>query len=155
MARIKFVQKWINFLRGKEDSQLVKSYYGNKFIHLHEDSQDIIYEKLMADEPCLIGRFGSTELNTVRQFFQYENKKSHYSKTQRENMSTLSGFFPCDDYNLNKFCCEFIDITKRIDVLGCWFRRFEEEMCNRYMKDSAKLVHLECINPITFERPWS
>ena len=32
MARIKFVQKWSNVLRGREDSQLVKAYYGDKFI---------------------------------------------------------------------------------------------------------------------------
>lgn len=150
-----FIQQCINHLRGRSDKQLVKSYYGDKFIYLHEDSQDVIYEKLTGDAPCLICRFGSTELNTVRQFFEYAGRKNRYSKNQRYIMSALSGFFPADDYNLNKFCCEMIQVTKDIDVLGCWFRPFEHEMCKRYLKDSAKLVHLECINPIRFEKPWS
>lgn len=155
MARIKFLQEIIYYLRGKGDKQLIKPYYDNKFIYLHEDSQDLIYEKLMADEPCLIGRFGSTELNTVRQFVEHKNKKSRYNKTVRNNMSTLSGFFPTDDYNLNKFSCEMIALTKNIDVLGCWFRNFEYYMCKNFMSDSSKLVHLNSICPVTFERPWS
>lgn len=100
MARINFVQKWINVLRGREDSQLVKAYYGDKFIYLHEDSQDVIFEKLISGKPCLICRFGSTELNTIRQFFEHRYRFSRYSKNQRYIMSTLSGFFPTDDYNL-------------------------------------------------------
>ncbi len=155
MARIKFVQKWINVLRGREDSQLVKAYYGDKFIYLHEDSQDVIYEQLISGKPCLICRFGSTELNTIRQFFEHRYRFSRYSKNQRYIMSTLSGFFPTDDYNLNKFACEMISITRDIDILGCWFRPFEEDMCRRYLKDSAKLVHLNSICPIWFKRPWS
>lgn len=115
----------------------------------------MIYEKLISGKPCLICRFGSTELNTIRQFFEHRYKFSRYSKNQCYIMSTLAGFFPADDYNLNKFACEMISITRDIDILGCWFRPFEEDMCRRYLKDSAKLVHLNSICPIWFKRPWS
>lgn len=155
MARIKAVQRLINILRGREDSQLVKSYYGDKFIYLHEDSQDLIYEKLVSGEPCLICRFGSVEINTVRQFFEHSLRWERYSKSQKFAMSVNAGFFPTDDYNLNKFACEMVSITRDIDILGCWFRPFEEEMCKRYLKESAKLVHLNSICPIWFKRPWS
>ena len=155
MVRVKFVQNLINRFRGRDASQLHKDYYGDKFIYLKDDSQDLIYEKLVSGEPCLICRFGSTELNTVRQFFEHRYHNTRYSKNQRYIMSTLSGFFPTDDYNLNKFACEMISITRDIDILGCWFRPFEEEMCTRYLKDSAKLVHLNSICPIWFNRPWS
>lgn len=155
--RIKFIQKLIDKLRGRqfvrtENNTLA---YNTKFIYKDNDASDIISSIIISGKPALICRFGTTELETVRQFLRHRKKKKKFEDSQRYCMEKFSGFFPLDDYNLTKFSCELINLTRNIDVLGCRIERFEEEMCNKFLSTDAKLIDIEATNSITLEKHWS
>lgn len=131
--------------------------YGDKYIYTGIEGDEIINKAFENSEPCLIARFGSVELATIREFKRNKrnNKIDIFSTHQRYSMSNNAGFFPVTNKALIRFSCELIDITTRIDVLGCWFRPYEKEICLNYLPKSAKLTHLENICPIHSTIPWS
>ena len=131
--------------------------YGDRYIYTGVEGDEIIKEQLEKDIPCLIARYGSVELATVREFKR--NKRNRkidvFSTHQRYSMTNNSGFFPVTNKALTRFACELIDVTTRIDILGCWFRPFEKEMCLNYLPANAKLTNIDNICPILSNTPWT
>ncbi len=156
--KLKFIQKTIDFIRGKKqiDVSNPKLAFGEKFIYTKEDAEDIISKCLLSNKPVLISRFGTVELETVRQFLRHGHEKQIFDPYQKDYMETTPGFFPADDYNMVKFACEQIEVTKQVDILGVRVERFEEEMCKRYLKEDAKLVHIDHLSwPMVWENSWT
>ena len=80
-------------------------------------ASDIIYEALMADKPCMIARFGSTELACLMNYNGIKEDKNKYllylkGKTQPwwwekniiNQMQNWSGFFPPVHDKIEQFC---------------------------------------------------
>lgn len=156
--RIKFIQNTIDKLRGKTkiDVSNPKLAFNEKFIYCNEDAEDIISKMILNENPVLISRFGTVELETVRQFLVNGSKKEIFDQYQKDYMESTPGFFPADDYNMAKFACEQIEVTKQVDILGVRVEKFEEQMCNRYLKEPAKLVHINHLSyPTKWENSWT
>ena len=117
-----------------------------------------IFDALMADEPCMIARFGSTELTCLVNYIGVENKKKNYIKYIKGNanpwwwemniinqMQQWSGFFPVDKTLLNKFCELMLEDINQVDVLGSWLKN-ENFILPRM---NVKLMHLRLleVNP--------
>lgn len=156
--RINFAQKIIDKLRGKKkiDTSNPKLAFKEKFIYSREDAEDLISKTLLSNKPVLISRFGTVELETVRQFLRHGHEKRIFDQYQKDYMESTPGFFPADDYNMVKFACEQIEVTKKVDILGVRVEKFEEEMCNKYLTDKAKLVHIEHLSlPMIYKNYWT
>lgn len=97
--------------------------YENRVIYSIDDSAYIIKNELNKDKPSLITRFGTVELDIMRQFVNRKSRKINYVCT--DNMSTLAGFFPIDTYHLTRFSSEMLEILPDVDVLG--IRHLDEE----------------------------
>lgn len=139
----------------KERSKIIqKDYYCDKYIYKNEDSQNIIYEKLLGDKPCLICKYGSVELDTIRQFLTRKGKYQ-YTKAQKYAMGNNTGFYPVTDSTLHRFSCEMIEIARNIDILSCCLRPFEEELCKKYFSIDVKLVSPGAVCPSFNKNPWS
>lgn len=83
----------------------------------------VIKELLELDEPCMISRFGSTELQTLSyiKFYPFSlplKKRTFY------NIQYASGFFPVTHKNLKKFYEVYKRDVKDLDMLVSW--RIEE-----------------------------
>lgn len=151
IMRLKIGQQIIDKIRGKKKRihKVIKSHYGYKHINYNKEGNDIIYDELCKDSPSLICRFGSVELSTAVEFIEKNNEHCiQFSDDIKRSMSYNAGFFPATDYMLSKFASEFIEIVKNIDVIGVWFNRGEDEILTKFAQ-SAQLVHLEALNPIT------
>lgn len=131
--------------------------YGDKYIYTGIEGDEIINRYFEDHEPCLIARYGSVELATIREFKRHKqnHKIDIFSNHQRYSMQNSAGFFPTTNKALTRFACELIDVSSRIDLLGCWYRPYEKEMCINYLPKSSKLVHLNNICPISSPIPWS
>ena len=151
-------QKIIDFCRGKKKLNVSnpKLYFGEKFIYDNNDALDKISEALCSDKPVLISRFGTVELETVRQFLRNKNKKIIFDPYQKEYMESTPGFFPTDDYHMVRFACEQIEVTKKVDILGVRKEKFEEEMCVKYLRDDAILTHINSTDgPMFSPKSWT
>ena len=129
-----------------------------------QEASDYIRELLLNEKPVMICRFGSTELTAIVNYkldisfknaLHYITKKIDsigYGRNTAENMYQLSGFFPADKKNLEKFSRLMIEIMPMVDVLGSW--RVEEKMFEKELTNAVK-VPLPDLEPYFHLNPWS
>jgi hypothetical protein len=144
---------------------------GLKPFAMHECEQDadiaaeFIYDALVADKPCMIARFGSTELSCLANYIgvtQQKNRFAEYIKGESEpwwwepkiikQMQQWSGFFPARADKIEQFCELMIQDIPGVDVLGSWLVDeclFEQELHH------CKKVNLELLNPYFSKIPWT
>ena len=137
-----------------------KMYAGKKY------ANKLIYKILMSDKPCMIGRFGSTELITLTNYLGVINKKDKkilkYIKGERlpwwwekialYQLGNNAGFFPTKTDMVTKFCELMIKDMKELDVLGSWLNA--ERFFNKELSDTKRVV-LEDLEPFFASNPWT
>lgn len=130
-------------------------------------SNGLIHGLLESSKPCMIGRFGSTEMNCLVNFLGYKYPEKYKSirgfinsKTPMwwrdeliaSQLKNWSGFFPATDHNIDKFCNLMISALPNLDLLGSWLRQeefFKEELSH------TKMVMLEDLEPFFAPNPWT
>ena len=126
---------------------------------------EIIYNLLTREGPCMVARFGSTELALLsnwRGVNQGEHNCFKYIKGETpawwwdwrnvEAIMTYSGFFPITMDNINRFSEMMIRDMQIVDVLGSW--RPEEVYFSKELEQS-KNVRLAYLAPFLNKNPWS
>ncbi len=142
-----FIKKKIKRTLGIEkysSQRIVKSNYFGKKIHNIQEGNKVIYNLLQNEKPCMIARFGSTELSCIINYEREEGKK--WWDFVVENISIASGVFPPTPENLIRFSEDFLNHTKNIDGLGIWFNEGEDTIYKKYCP-TAELFELEAIEP--------
>jgi hypothetical protein len=115
----------------------------------------LIADLLLADEPCMISRFGSVELSVLYHYEKFKYKKEIFWKQEiKENVQALAGVFPAEEEVLNQFSKLYQDCSKDVDLLGVWFNPGENLIVKKYCRN-AKLTRLGGLEPYYFENPWS
>lgn len=145
------------FIKDKVRRELVVDLTGS-------DVQDMIRTMLDSDKPCMIARFGATELTamegyrcniSLKNIKRYLNKEiDHigYTNYIANNMWELSGFFPSNKQTLDRFSQMMIDLLPMVDVLGSW--RIEEQWFDKDLCNAIK-VPLADLEPYYFDNPWT
>lgn len=126
-----------------------------------------IYDLLCSDKPCMIGRFGSNEIETTvftrnRKYYKYDifnyaRGKSDiwwYPENTIRRMYYNAGFFTPTTEQLDKFGEEMMKAMPLLDLLGSWCKEegfFLKELSN------ATFVDLELLNPLwgSNTKPWT
>lgn len=132
-----------------------------------EYSNDLIYKYLMDDKPCMIARFGSTEMlaltnywgiqhkdksNKVNAFIKGKNPPWWWEKSTIMQMKNWSGFFPAEVSYMERFCSLMMNDIPQVDILGSWLKQ-EEFFKNELL--AAKRVVLEDLEPFFALNPWT
>ena len=124
-----------------------------------------IYDILIDDKPCMIARFGSTELTCMCNYLGIKRHKYKVLDYMKGNtflwvwdskivnqMQEWSGFFPPTVSKLKQFCEMMIQDIPEIDILGSWLSKekyFADKMKNSQM---VKLMYLD---PFWSQSPWT
>lgn len=128
------------------------------------DAQLQIYDMLLADEPCMIARFGSVELQAVvdylfpstmenaSRFVKGEIPSWGYAPSTMRAMNINAGFFPVTKPMLDRFGALMLESMPLVDMLGSWRR--EEAMVMQHIPN-ATLVPLYALEPYYFDNPWT
>jgi len=122
-----------------------------------EEGSAIAREALATGEPCLIARFGSSELSCASFYTRWREDKllrQSYPTSLRRIMRVNAGVFPVDDASLDRFSTVLLSAASKSDVMGVWFNRNEDRIVGRFCPD-ARLVQLEALNSVLRENPWS
>jgi hypothetical protein len=128
-------------------------------------ASQIIYDALTSDKPCMIARFGSTELACLMNYIGVTKEKNNFisyfqGKTQPwwweqkivDQMQNWSGFFPPTQDKIEEFCQLMLADIPQVDVLGSWLpdeKKFEKELIQ------SKKINFELLNPYFSEKPWT
>lgn len=144
---------------------------GSSLLHVINDADkanDIIYNLLAGDKPCMIARFGSTELSaiinylgvtsktySVAKFIRREQPEWWWNKNIMNQMKNWSGFFPVSEENLSRFSQMMLEDAKEMDVCGIFSAvKPMIHFVEPYMKPLIYLS-LYTYSPFTSKRPWS
>lgn len=128
---------------------------------------DTIYKLLADEKPCMIARFGATELSCINNYLSIKNKHNiwkyiigegsdfWWNSKIMEQMQQWSGFFPPTTEKLELFCQLMLKETKQIDICGI-FPSIETGITTilPYMNNPT-FVALYAFNPFVTENPWS
>lgn len=126
--------------------------------------QDRIKAMLLAEEPCMIARFGSVELQAVVDYLHPATWSSAiryvkgeipawgYAPSTLRTMKINAGFFSSSPEQLDKFGALMMESMKQVDMLGSW--RGEEAAVLPYMPQ-AERVPLYTLEPYYFDNPWT
>jgi hypothetical protein len=126
----------------------------------------LMYDKLMSEEPCMIARFGATELMTmvnylgvhkrgkknIVKYIRGQELEWWWNENYLRQMEQWSGFFPSNVKNIERFCELMLDDMKEVDILGSWLgneKHFIDEL-----KNTVK-IHLYLLEPFWSESPWT
>lgn len=115
----------------------------------------LIYDMLLNDKPCMICRFGNTEMSVLAN--QYEINTGNqdgikgiieYIQGKRvgwwldkgwlHNIQELSGFYPTTEVNIRKFYTLMIDSMKEVDILASWIK--SEQYFEEYLSSAYKIA---------------
>jgi hypothetical protein len=143
--------------------------YGISIDLVGQAASDLIESKILDDKPCMISRFGATELNAMTRYlgtargskFPLEKSINYilgnleafwWDEKSKTDMKYLSGFFPITDRSLEAFGMRMMKDIENIDVLGSWL---EEEIAFSGSLKSATVVKLTDLEPYFHPNPWS
>jgi hypothetical protein len=130
-------------------------------------ANDYIYNLLEADKPCMISRFGTTEMNCINNYLCVKSDSNYISKVINyiidhthtpwwntphfKVMSVYSGIFPPSVETSEKFSERYLQDIPYIDLLGS-FQYHEKFMP---LRDDVIKVQLETLYPLFVENPWT
>jgi hypothetical protein len=133
-----------------------------------EEANAFIANKLKSGKPFMVARFGSVELEAIKQFRKMErssiftrcirNLLSGYvsfSAWPEEVLAPLennAGFFPADAHHAQRFSTLMIESMSSVDLLGSWVAGegyFEDEF------ESATICPMMALEPYYHQTPWS
>lgn len=130
-----------------------------------DKASEMIYKLLASNEPCMIARFGSTELSALVNYLGVNSSKHSiidfikgkqpewwWNKNIMNQMREWSGFFPPTPTNMQRFGTLMMNDMKELDLLGCWTSN-ETWFANELK--SVKKVHLRLLEPFWAKKPWT
>lgn len=122
-----------------------------KPLGLEEETQ-LIINSLESDNPCMISRFGSGELQTVCLMRYWPWLNMFKSRTYRL-IGNNAGFFPVDKEQLLRFYNLYKADTKDMDILVSW--RVEEIMVKDWLKNKSFIQKSTLDQFYEQEYPWT
>ena len=131
-----------------------------------DEASDMIYRLLASGRPCMVARFGSTELFALTNYlgvsapshsvWNYIRGKQFawwWDENVKDQMTRWSGFFPSTEENLTRFGAMMVEDSREVDILGSWLRS-ELIMKAAFGLDFKKVV-LVSLEPYWAKNPWS
>lgn len=132
-----------------------------------QSSNDEVYDLLALGKPCMIARFGTTELTCLVNYIAVHKKAPFIKKyweyisgycgtpwwneSHFQTMSLWSGIFPPTQDTAERFSQRYMKDIPLIDLLAC--HQYTE--CHMPLRNDIKRVQLEMLYPFFVERPWT
>lgn len=132
-----------------------------------QKANDLIYNLLTDDKPCMISRFGTGEIGIVNNYLTVHSCDSitkrclnyitdntglpWWDKLVYKSMRLNAGIFPETIDTLNRFSERYLQDIPEIDLLGSF------NYTERFMplRPDVINVHLECLYPFFVDNPWT
>lgn len=132
-----------------------------------QSSNDKVYDLLKTGKPCLIARFGTTEINCINNYLCVERKRNFirkcwdyisdnthtpwWNKGHWRTMYTYSGIFPPCQETAERFSEQYLKDTPEIDILAShqYYERFMP------LRTDVEKIQLEMMYPFFVAKPWT
>ena len=129
-------------------------------------ASEMIYRLLASGKPCMVARYGSTEMSAVINYlaviaekhsiWRYIQSKQFdwwWNKSIMDQMTRWSGFFPSTAENMTRFGEMMVEDSHEVDILGSWLAT-EQTMKDLFALDFEKVM-LRTLEPYWAKDPWT
>ena len=132
-----------------------------------QSANDKIYNLLASGKPCMIARYGTTELNGINNYLCVQRDRNFWLKCldyitdcthtpwwnekHFHTMSVYSGIYPETRETAEKLSKRYLSDTPEIDIIGS-HQYYEKFMP---LRPDVCRVQLEMLYPFFVERPWT
>ncbi len=133
------------------------------------EGEGFLCEKILSGNPCMIARYGATELLAITNYLSVKQHDRSYLKFIKgeisewwwnqgvlNQMERWSGFFPPSEENVAKFSEMMLKDSKELDGVAL----FPPIMSNilkikRYIPSNATYFPMASMDSFIFEKPWT
>ena len=136
-----------NFLRTVYFEQ---QYCGKNILSVEQGSEKI-KNLLQSGEPFMCCRIGATEGRIVHHWM----KRKKYTERDINNIRNLSGVFPCDKENLDKFCGEYANSLSVADAMFVWGCVGEAKIISKFAPKTVVRMLNGTYNILFYKDPWT
>jgi hypothetical protein len=146
---------------------LRKQFLNPACIKIRQVANDRMFDLFSSQAPCMISRFGTTELICVNNYlcvtsrvhylkklWDYITDKTHlpwWDENHFTYLDVYSGVFPPTKETAENFSDRYLLDVPLIDLLGS-FQYYEKFMP---LRADVAMVHLEMLYPFFVEKPWT
>lgn len=135
---------------------IYKTFYGQRILSAY-DGNEYIYNRLMDNNPCLIGRIGTIEMGVWNNCIAVElGIKPKLSEGSRTDLCLGPGFFPINlsDQMILQWAKLYSVSLSDVDGFATFDTHSEDYVVNRYCSN-AVLMQLLSLEPYFYNSPWS
>lgn len=150
---LSYIKTNLNSKRYTADTRPIK-YAGKTRLSL-QMGNDFIFNHLQDDKPFMVARYGSVELSILKwRIAQKLGLKKQIDEGNMNDICNNAGFFPRDQKLVSKFADLMLDLSREVDLLGCFYWRMEDYVIKNYAPQ-AELVRGRGLEPWYVDVPWS
>ena len=134
-----------------------------------EEGCRAIYQTLASDNPCMIARYGATELSCILNYLAIKRKDKNllrYIKGESEDwwwnskimaqMERWSGFFPPSDKHLSRFCELMLEDSRELDMLAVFGSTFAgSRKLSSYYPEGLNFIYIISLDSFVCDKPWT
>lgn len=130
-----------------------------------DQASNIIFKTLVSNEPCMIARYGATELMCIINYLGVKKGRPNiiryllgleedwwWRKSSLEQIKQWSGFFPATVQNVETYCDLMLKDSKYVDILISWLK--DEYKLKEYLKTKTFIQGL-FLDPFWSKTPWT
>lgn len=131
------------------------NYGGGKVLSIQE-SNEILKNVILEDNPYMFGRYGSTELNIVTHYLLMS--KGLLSKPSSDILLQncfANGLYPKSEAVLSRFALLIIESSKEVDLFGTFRMIMEDYYIKYFMMKTVKLTHLFMMDFWLYNEPFT
>lgn len=118
------------------------------------DGNDLITQLLKSAKPTAIGKLGDIETQAIQSFIKYKGNIEKWDTGIKMNLYRNAGVFPKNNEVFYRFCLEFLESLKSLDLIAVWYNPYESNIVRNYATN-AKLAELCALEPYYHNDPWS
>lgn len=121
-----------------------------------EEGNRRLCEAVLSGSPFAATRFGGTETKTIADvlYTRAGGRLGGVSDRTLTRIMKLSGFFPADKDELERFVDLYMSCCKDIDILGVWNILLQSYLADECV-ENAELAELQMFEPYYFAHPWT
>lgn len=136
------------------------THYAGRGILDEAAGNSLLYERLSSGIPTAAGKIGDTELEVLLKFNLHRNDPAAFFRSitvgghELDLLHLNCGVFPKEEDVLVRWARVYLDALSRLDVLGVWFNKGEEEIVSKYAP-RATLTQIRALEPYYHFPPWT
>jgi hypothetical protein len=118
-------------------------------------ANDWISQRLQSGEPAAIGKIGGFECRAIGKFIRYGGRIDKWDMWTKHFLYVNAGVFPLDDGILYRFCLEFLDSLRSLDLIAACYNPHESTIVKTYAVNADLVEEFEALEPFWHKNPWT